>query len=142
MSTFGKGPPDHSINHRDIIVSEPRKKRLLIVDDESDLTDLLREFLGSEGYDITTAADGDQAVNILGAQGFDAVLLDILMPKRNGLEVLKFITTNHPETKTVILTGHSDLRSAVEARKLGAAEFISKPYKLQTIISTLDRVLL
>lgn len=122
-------------------MSDSPKHRLLVVDDEHDLTELLSEFLGSEGYDIKTAVDGEQAIRILEAERFDAVLLDILMPKRNGIDVLKYITKNHPATKTVMVTGHSDLRSAVEARQLGAAEFITKPYHLQTILSTLQRVL-
>jgi DNA-binding NtrC family response regulator len=122
-------------------VSAPRKQRLLIVDDESDLTELLSQILGSEGYEIMTAADGDEAIGILGKESFDAVLLDIMMPHRNGFEVLKYITERHPATKTVMLTGYTDLKSAVEAKQLGAAEFITKPYKLQTVLSTLQRVL-
>jgi DNA-binding NtrC family response regulator len=122
-------------------VSTPQKKRLLIVDDESDLTDLLSQILGGEGYEISTVVDGDEAIAILGKETFDAVLLDIMMPKRNGFEVLKHITKNHPATKTVMLTAYSDLKSAIEAKQLGAADFITKPYKLQTILSTLQRVL-
>lgn len=117
------------------------KKRLLIVDDERDLTELLTQILGGEGYEITTAGDGDEALRVLEKEKFDAVLLDILMPNRNGFDVLKHITEHHPGTKTVMLTGYTDLKSAVEAKQLGAAEFITKPYKLQTILSTLQRVL-
>jgi DNA-binding NtrC family response regulator len=122
-------------------VTSSRTYRLLIVDDENDLTDLLSQILGSEGYEIATAADGDEAIRILGDESFDAVLLDIMMPNRNGFEVLKYITKHHPATKTVMLTGYADLKSAVEAKQLGAVEYITKPYKLQTILSTLHRVL-
>jgi DNA-binding NtrC family response regulator len=122
-------------------VSTPQKKRLLIVDDENDLTELLSQILGGEGYEIATVADGDEAIAILGKQTFDAVLLDIMMPNRNGFDVLKYITKNHPATKTVMLTAYTDLKSAIEAKQLGAADFITKPYKLQTILSTLQRVL-
>lgn len=117
------------------------KKRLLIVDDEADLRDLLSQILVSEGYEIDTAADGDEAIEMLGRGRYDAVLLDIMMPKRNGFEVLRHLTAHHPGTKSVMLTGYTDLKSAVEAKQLGAAEFITKPYKLQTVLSTLQRVL-
>ena len=63
------------------------------------------------------------------------------MPKRNGFEVLKHITQHHPRTKTVMLTGYTDLKSAVEAKQHGAVEFISKPYKLQSVIEALKRAL-
>ncbi len=63
------------------------------------------------------------------------------MPNRNGFEVLKHITKNHPATKSIMLTGHTDLKSAIEAKHLGAVDFISKPFKLETILSTLQRVL-
>lgn len=120
-----------------------KKQRLLIVDDESDLRDLLRDILGSEGYEIVTAADGDEALRILGVgEPFDAALLDIIMPNKSGFEVLKHITANHPSTKSIVITGNNDLRSAVEAKKQGAVEFIGKPYRLETVIETLQRVLL
>jgi DNA-binding NtrC family response regulator len=122
-------------------LSDAPKKRLLIVDDENDLTNLLSEILGAEGYEISTARDGDEALAILGKETFDAVLLDILMPNRNGFEVLKHLTEHHPSTKTIMLTAYSDLASAVETKRLGAVEFITKPYKLQTVLSTLQRVL-
>jgi DNA-binding NtrC family response regulator len=111
------------------------------VDDEHDLTDLLGEILGGEGYDITTAADGDEAIRILGEGHFDAVLLDIMMPKRNGIDVLKHVTKHHPGTKTIMVTGYSNLKAAVEAKQIGAADYITKPYKFQTILATLQRVL-
>jgi len=118
-----------------------KKIRLLIVDDENDLRDLLSQILGSEGYEIVTACDGDEAIRILGEESFDAALLDILMPNRSGFEVLKHITKNHPATKSIMLTGYTDLKVAIEAKEKGAVEFISKPYKLETVLSTLQRVL-
>ncbi len=122
-------------------MTTPVKQRLLIVDDESDLRTLLGEILGMEGYEIVTASDGEEAIEILGTESFNAVLLDILMPNKDGFEVLKHITKNHPRTKSIMLTGYADLKSAVEAKRLGAAEFITKPYKLQTVLETLRRVL-
>ena len=94
-----------------------------------------------EGYEIVTASDGEEAIRILETESFDAVLLDIMMPNQDGFVVLKQITKNHPRTKSIMLTGYTDLKSAVEAKRLGAAEFITKPYKLQTVLEALRRVL-
>lgn len=122
-------------------MTETKRYRLLVVDDEEDLRIILNQVLTKEGYEIVTANDGDEAVRLLQEGTFDATLLDILMPHRNGMSVLKYITENHPSTKTIMLTGYADLERAMEAKKNGAADFISKPYKLQTILSTLERVL-
>lgn len=118
-----------------------KKHRLLIVDDETDLRELLAEILGSRGYEVVAASDGEEAISILRRESFDAALLDILMPHRNGFEVLKHITEHHPSTKSIMLTGYTDLKSAVDAKEYGAAEFITKPYKLEMVLSTLDRLL-
>ena len=118
-----------------------KKHRLLIVDDELDLRELLSDILGSEGYDTVTASDGDEAIRILGNESFDAALLDILMPTISGFDVLEHITHNHPGTRSIMVTGNTNLESAIAAKKQGAVEFISKPYKLETILSTLERVL-
>jgi len=123
------------------VSSGMKKHRLLIVDDESDLRELLSEVLISEGYEIVTASDGAEAIGILEREKFDAALLDILMPNENGFTVLKHISEHHPSTKSIMLTGHSDLHTAVEAKNNGAAEFISKPYKLETVLSALRKVL-
>lgn len=118
-----------------------RKHRLLVVDDEEDLRNLLGQILTTEGYDIVTAPDGEEAIRLLDRERFDATLLDILMPKRNGMAVLKHIQKNHPSTKAIMLTGYANLEYSMEARKHGAVEFISKPYKLETVLSALDRAL-
>jgi DNA-binding NtrC family response regulator len=117
------------------------KTRLLIVDDEDDLRDLLSQVLTKTGYDIATASDGEKAIELLYANTFDVVLLDIQMPKLNGIEVLKYISQHTPHTKVIMITGYADLKNAMEAREYGARDFISKPYKLDDVISTIDHVL-
>ena len=117
------------------------KRCLLVVDDEDDLRSLLSQFLNAEGYDTVTASDGAEAIQILEKQTFDAALLDILMPNQNGITVLKHITKNYPSTKSIILTGHADLHRATEARQNGAMDFITKPYKIETVLAALERAL-
>ena len=87
------------------------------------------------------AADGEDAVRALGAAQFDLLLLDIKMPKLNGFEVLKYVKEKHAEVKVIMLTGFADLKNAIESKKLGADDFVSKPYDLVDLLSTIERVL-
>lgn len=119
----------------------PKKSSILVVDDEDALRTVLSGELASEGYEVRTAADGDEAVNEMGKANFDLVLLDIKMPRMNGFEVLKFIKEKHAKTKVVMLTGFADLKNAIESKKLGADDFVSKPYDLVDLLTTIERVL-
>lgn len=117
------------------------KRKILVVDDEDALRTVLSGELVSEGYDVRTAADGDDAIANFQKESFDLVLLDIKMPRMNGFEVLKFIKEKFPKTKVVMLTGFADLKNAIESKKLGAEDFVSKPYDLVDLLTTIERVL-
>jgi DNA-binding NtrC family response regulator len=119
----------------------PEKNKILVVDDEDALRTVLSGELASEGYDVRTATDGDDAIANLQKDGFDLVLLDIKMPRMNGFEVLKFVKEKYPKTKVVMLTGFADLKNAIESKKLGAEDFVSKPYDLVDLLTTIERVL-
>jgi DNA-binding NtrC family response regulator len=118
-----------------------KKSSILVVDDEDALRTVLGGELVSEGYEVRTAADGDEAISELEKSTFDLVLLDIKMPRLNGFEVLKFIKEKHEKTKVVMLTGFADLKNAIESKKLGADDFVSKPYDLVDLLTTIERVL-
>ena len=118
-----------------------KQPHILIVDDEDDLRLLLHESLEGHGYHISSASDGEEAIELLKRERFDLTLLDIQMPKVNGLQVLKYIREHSPHTRAVMLTGYADLSHAMEAKEHGAVEFIGKPYKLNDILSTISRVL-
>ncbi len=117
------------------------KHRILVVDDEDDLRLLLGDALKAHGYEITCAADGEEAVALLGKQDFDLTLLDIQMPLMNGLQVLKYIRMHSPRTRAIMLTGYADLSNAMEAKEFGASDFIGKPYVLEDILTTIGRIL-
>ncbi len=119
----------------------PEKSKILVVDDEDALRTVLSGELVSEGYDVRTASDGDDAITNLQKESFDLVLLDIKMPRMNGFEVLKFVKEKFPRTKVVMLTGFADLKNAIESKKLGAEDFVSKPYDLVDLLTTIERVL-
>ncbi len=117
------------------------KSKILVVDDEDALRTVLSSELESEGYEVRTAADGQEAIAQLEKDSYQLMLLDIKMPHMNGFEVLKFVKEKHPKTKVVMLTGFADLKNALESKKLGAEDFVSKPYDLVDLLTTIERVL-
>ncbi len=117
------------------------KRKILVVDDEDALRTVLSAELNSEGYDVGTAADGMEALTELQKSPYDLVLLDIKMPNMNGFEVLKVIKEKYSGTKVIMLTGFADLKNAIESKKLGAEDFVSKPYDLVDLLTTIDRVM-
>ncbi len=119
-----------------------RTYSILIVDDEQSVVFLLKEELSEiEKYDITVAYDGAEAINILQSQPFDLVLLDVKMPRVSGIEVLKYIREQHPTTIVLMLTNFADVKTAIETMKLGAYDFVSKPYEREELLATIDRAL-
>ena len=117
------------------------KAKILVVDDEEDLRRLLSDIVTKAGYEVANASDGDEAIGLVKKTAFDVALLDIQMPNKSGIEVLKYIQENSAKTKSIILTGYADLKHAMEAREFGAQDFISKPYKLEDVLATIERVL-
>lgn len=102
---------------------------------------LLCHVLEGAGYEISEASDGEEAINKLKFGGYDLVLLDIQMPNVNGIQVLKYLQEHAPKMKAIILTGYADLKHAMEAKEYGALDFIGKPYKIEDILSTVERIL-
>jgi DNA-binding NtrC family response regulator len=117
------------------------KSRVLVVDDEDALRTVLGNELSGEGYEVDTASDGDEAISKVQNKKFDLLLLDIKMPKVDGFEVLRFVKKNMPAMKVIMLTGFADLKNAIESKKLGAEDFVSKPYDLVDLLTTIERVL-
>jgi DNA-binding NtrC family response regulator len=114
---------------------------VLIVDDEQSIRDILHRKLQSHGYDCVIAVDGKEALWKAFMQDFDLVLMDIKMPGMSGLEVLPKIVTDHPDTSVVMLTAVSDIQTAVEAMKLGAYDYLTKPFDMDDLIMKVARAL-
>ena len=119
----------------------PDKSRILVVDDEEALRTVLSNELAGEGYEVESASDGDEAISKVQNKKFDLLLLDIKMPRVDGFEVLRFIKKTYPAVKVIMLTGFADLKNAIESKKLGAEDFVSKPYDLVDLLTTIERVL-
>jgi DNA-binding NtrC family response regulator len=105
------------------------KNRVLIVDDEPNVRLMLETTLASVGYIVSEASDGEVALELLGASnhGLDLVLLDLLMPRMDGMEFLRRLRALGDPVPVVILTAHGSIPEAVEAMKLGAIDFLAKP---------------
>jgi len=114
---------------------------ILLVDDEEALRTALSSELIDEGYKVDTAADGDEAIDILRSKSYDVILLDIKMPRVSGFDVLKFVQQKYPKTKVIMLTAYADVKNAIESVKLGACDFISKPYDLDDVLTSISKAL-
>ena len=117
------------------------KARVLIVDDEVELTSALSEMLGKQGYETRGYTDGQEALQSLKENTYDVLLLDLMMPDMDGISLLKKALAIDPNLVCIMMTGHGTVQTAVEAMKSGAFDYILKPFKLNTILTTLTRSL-
>lgn len=115
------------------------KPRVLVVDDEKFIRDILADFLGMEGYIVRTAEDGTSAVQELSRASYDMVISDLKMPRMGGLDLLQEVAKVHPDTLTVIMTGFGTVESAIDAMKRGAYDYILKPFKAEEIVHIVQR---
>lgn len=119
-----------------------KKYNLLIVDDEEYLRTLLESELGdSNEFAVDTASDGSQAINSIQQKVFDVILLDIKMPRVSGIEVLQFVQEYSPTTQVIILTNHADYKTAIQTIKMGAYDFLAKPYDIDELFNTIHRAI-
>ncbi len=114
---------------------------ILVVDDEASIRRTLREILEYEKFDVDEAEDGESALESMRKKHYDVVLLDVKMPKKDGLEVLEIASEEMPEVPVVMISGHGSIETAVEATKLGAFDFVEKPPDLNRLLVTLRNAL-
>ncbi len=115
------------------------RPRVLIVDDEKFIRDILADFLGMEGYIVRTAEDGAAALNELHHTHYDLIISDLKMPRMGGIELLEAISTAAPNALTVIMTGFGTVETAIDAMKRGAYDYILKPFKVEEVIHVVQR---
>jgi DNA-binding NtrC family response regulator len=109
------------------------KGKILVVDDEETLCDLLGDSLANDGYDITKTYDGQTAINLISVTDFDAAIIDLLLPQKNGMDILKYALENKKSAKIIMATGYGEISTAVEAITLGAFDFLQKPFDLNNL---------
>jgi two-component system response regulator PilR (NtrC family) len=108
-------------------------EKILIVDDERSLRDVLSIMLKRAGYDVTAVADGEEAIARIDKELFDLVITDLKMPKAGGLDVLRAVKEASPDTVVLLITAFASAESAVEAMKLGAHDYLSKPFQVDEV---------
>ena len=116
------------------------RTRILIADDEEGIRESLSLILGEE-YDLTFAKDGEETLAKLAQEPFELVLLDIKMPKLDGLEVLRRLKSNGSATPVLVLTAYQSVELAKEAVKLGALDYLPKPFEREQILRAVQGIL-
>jgi two-component system nitrogen regulation response regulator NtrX len=114
---------------------------ILIVDDEPSILQTLGGLLTDEGFEVITALNGYEALKLIDVESPDLVLLDIWMPGIDGIETLKEIKKDNPNTQVIIITGHGTIETAVKATKLGAFDLIEKPLSIDKVILSINNAL-
>ena len=118
-----------------------KKKTILVVDDDASIRESFEKILKRTGYEVLTAENGEEALDIIRQQSVDLVLSDLRMPKMGGLKLLKASKTLSPEIEVILMTAFGDVDAAVEAMQDGAYHFIQKPLKRSVILMTIARAL-
>src|SRR3989339_1313674 len=117
------------------------REKILVVDDEEEIRDIISEILLKENYEIDVAVNGVDAIEKLHKKEYNLVLTDLKMPKIGGLEVIEEAKLLYKDIVTIIMTAYGTLESAVEALKLGAHDYISKPFHTTTLVNVIKKSL-
>ncbi|MBW2107706.1 MAG: response regulator [Deltaproteobacteria bacterium] len=117
------------------------KPTILIVDDEPRMCDSLEVLLSSEGYETQTAGSGAEALACLAHHDVDLVLLDIVMPDMNGLEIMDHITEHRLDSLVIVITGHASIDSAVESLRKGAHDYLRKPFEFDELLKRVENAI-
>ncbi|MEW6672259.1 MAG: response regulator [Thermodesulfobacteriota bacterium] len=115
-----------------------QKGKILLVDDEAAFTASMAKLLRVRGYQVATAAGGKEAIQVLEAENFDVVVLDLKMPGMDGIATLNEIKKLKLHTETLILTGHGSIDSALDAFNLGAYDYLTKPCALEDLLNKIE----
>jgi len=115
--------------------------RILIVEDEQAIGELLSSALRLKGFDCRNCLDGEEALLLLEKQSFDAVISDLRMPGITGLELLKMVRLKYPFVAFLMATGVDEVRVGVQAMKDGADDYLVKPFSMENVVSSVDRAL-
>ncbi len=116
-------------------------EKVLLVDDDAALRRIIQFKLTNKGYSVTSAADGAEALSLLRSNHYDLILSDLKMPNLGGLELLEQARKLQPETQVILMTAYAAVPQAVQAVKLGAFDYLTKPFDDDQLLVTLDKAL-
>ncbi len=143
MSDRPTAPTVAALASAPLSVSAPGKpvSEILVVDDDPGCRNLLIRVFGAHGWQVIAAADGDEAIEKAQGKNIDVVVLDLLMPKRSGLDTLSALRSIDPQIEVIMVTGDATVGSAIQSMKLGAYDYITKPLQIDNLIRIVDRAL-
>lgn len=116
-------------------------RRILVIDDEAYVRDLMMEVFTREGFLVKTASDGETGLDLACTGTFDLILLDLKLPKINGLTLLRSIMERDPDTIVVVITAYGSIETAIQAMKLGAYDYVTKPFEIDQLLLIVNRAL-
>ena len=122
-------------------IKKSAKIKILVVDDEQSIREFLEIMLKKEGYEVLCAPDGEKAIELIDQKHFDLVMCDLKMPKADGMQVLQHIRNFHPNKLFIMMTAFATTESAIEAMKLGAYDYLLKPFKIDEVRINLKQAL-
>ena len=115
--------------------------RIIIIEDDRDILDSLKEIIKSDGYEVDTASNGEEGIKKCRANSFDLALLDIKLPGMDGTEVLEILHKEFPEMVKIMITGYPSLENAVASLKKGADAYLTKPVNPSRLLEVIDKKL-
>src|SRR5512142_2338686 len=118
----------------------PDRRTILVVDDDKDMLSLLNDLLGEEGYAVTKAKTGAEALEAIEKKRPDLVMMDVKLPDQDGLAVLARLKREQPELEVIVMTAFGGSSSAIKAMRAGAYDYVTKPFELDDLVATLRRV--
>src|SRR5688500_8205403 len=121
-----------------MLVQEAAAQTVLVVDDEANILEALQKVLSKEGFEVLTAGNGRQALEILRRQPVRVMITDLRMPGMTGDDLLKAAKAITPEVEIIVMTAYGTIENAVEAMKLGAYDFVSKPLKRANVVAAVS----
>jgi len=115
--------------------------RILYAEDEDQTRSIVTDELRRAGYVVDTAADGEEAIRTLESASYDLVLLDIRMPGKSGIDVLRFLRERNLRPRIIMLTAVEEISIAIRSMKLGANDYVTKPFRLEELFNAIERIL-
>jgi FixJ family two-component response regulator len=115
--------------------------KILIIDDDKDMQSVLSDIIESEGYTAFAAGDGKKALKVIKTHSPHLILLDMRLPGMNGMKVLEEIKKMDKDSMVIVLTGYGDIKGAVQAMKLGAFDYITKPFENEEMVANIKHAL-
>lgn len=119
---------------------EEEYKRILVVDDEENARVALSKILVHDGYEVSSASNGLEALNFLRSNEVELIITDLNMPEMNGLMFLRELNRSHPASNVIMITAYGEVESYLEAMTLGAFEYINKPVKYDDLKKVIDKI--